>query len=46
MNKISRAWRTYTLFQIVFGTLPTRLHNKVFYASRWYRKHWGIGIRL
>lgn len=39
-------YRVRTLFQHVFGVLPTRLHNRVFYASRWYRKHWGIGIRL
>jgi hypothetical protein len=35
-----------TPFQTIFGILPTPVHNWIYHRNRWYRKHWGIGIRL
>lgn len=35
-----------TPFQRLFGRLPTSMHNWIWQRSRWYRRHWGIGIRL
>jgi hypothetical protein len=35
-----------TPFHIIFGILPTPMHNRLWRRWRWYRKHWGIGIRL